>query len=68
MKIILRETRERLGVTQDDLEERSDIHRTTISRIERDVGSTSVATLTILARALGVPVTELFADGPKVAA
>lgn len=58
--LVLRKTRQALGVTQDQLEERSGVSRETISRIERDeTVSPRLSTLAALADALGVGITDL---------
>ncbi len=60
----LREVRERLAVTQVELHDRSGVSRTTISALEGGKHRANASTLRKLAKALGVPVTELTA-GPE---
>ena len=55
----LREARERLGLTQATVAQRSGIHATEISRIEAGKRDPRVSTLIRLASALGVPPGEL---------
>jgi transcriptional regulator with XRE-family HTH domain len=58
---ILRELRERSGLSQEELGERTDLHRTYISLLERGLNSPSLRTLDKLSRALGVTLTEMMA-------
>lgn len=61
--ITLRKTRDQLGVTQDQLEERSGVSRETISRIERDeTADPRTSTMKALANALGVGIDDLVHD------
>lgn len=57
--LVLRKTRDRLGVTQDQLEERSGVSRETISRIERDETDPRLSKVIAIADALGVGVDDL---------
>jgi transcriptional regulator with XRE-family HTH domain len=52
--------REELGLTQEDLAERAAIHRTYLSDIERGTRNVSVVNIELLARALGLSMSELF--------
>lgn len=54
--------RESQGITQVELADRLDIHVTNLNRIERGKSSPSTARLEQIARALGVPVSDLIAD------
>ena len=56
---ILKKARTRRKLTQAALAKRVDVDEMTISRIERGVRRPSMALLHRLAKALGVPVTEL---------
>src|SRR5688572_4278263 len=56
----IRELRERMGLTQEDLAVRSRISVSFISMIERGERSPSYETLVQLAEALEVPLSELF--------
>jgi transcriptional regulator with XRE-family HTH domain len=51
----LRRIRERAGLTQEEVAERSGVHATEVSRIERGKRDPRVSTVERLARALGVP-------------
>jgi transcriptional regulator with XRE-family HTH domain len=48
------------GLSQEDLAERSGLHRTYISGIERGIRNPTLSIILQIASALGVPVTELF--------
>jgi transcriptional regulator with XRE-family HTH domain len=50
------------GVSQEELADRSDLHRTYVSQLERGLKSPSLNTLYALAEALKVDVTELVRD------
>lgn len=52
--------RKEKGLTQEELAERLDIHETTLSRIETGVSNPSVQTLNKIAKALKIPLSELF--------
>jgi transcriptional regulator with XRE-family HTH domain len=56
---VLRAYREAAGLTQEELGEVTDLHRTYISLLERGINSPSLRTLTKLSRALGVTLTEM---------
>lgn len=63
MRLRVRELREQRGFTQVDLARRSGITRMTIWKLENgERVSTSLATLSAIARALEVPTNELFFD------
>jgi transcriptional regulator with XRE-family HTH domain len=49
------------GISQEDLAYRAKIHRTTMSEIERGVSNVSVDVVEKIARALSMPLSELFA-------
>lgn len=55
----IREKREAAGLTQGQLEERSGLPQSHISRLENGQHSPSFATLEKIAGALGIPVTDL---------
>ena len=60
---LVREVRERKGITQEELAERSGISRQTISAIENDARySAGIGTLAAIARALETKVDDLFFD------
>ena len=50
----IKHSRERLGLTQQELEQRSGVLRSLIIRVEQCVGDTSALRLKALAQALGV--------------
>lgn len=57
----VKEARETKGITQQELAERSGISRTIIAGLESGaIENTTVATLSSLARALGVSVMDIF--------
>ncbi|MBM3501310.1 MAG: helix-turn-helix transcriptional regulator [Armatimonadetes bacterium] len=56
---VLRDLRTRAGLSQEELGELTDLHRTYISQLERCLKSPSLRTLTRLAAALGVSVSEM---------
>jgi transcriptional regulator with XRE-family HTH domain len=58
----LKAKRNVLGVSQEELADRSDLHRTYVSQLERGLKSPSLSTLYALASALKVDVTELVRD------
>lgn len=56
----IRKHRERLEWTQEELAEESDTHRTYLADIERGVRNPSIETVRRLARALRIPISEIF--------
>jgi CheY-like chemotaxis protein len=56
----IRSERARLGLSQERLAERADLHRTYITDIERGARNLSLETMHRLADALGVPIESLF--------
>ena len=65
MRLRLREVRERLLVTQEELADRTGLSRTTISRLENDLQGARISTVRRLAEALGVPPEELIVWGTE---
>ena len=61
----LRERRLARHLTQAQLAEQCGLHRTFIGSVERGERNLSVLNLRIIARALRLPLAELFADGPR---
>lgn len=51
----VRALREDMGMSQEDLADRADVHRTEIGLIERGQREPRLSTVLILARALGAP-------------
>lgn len=60
MKLLLKEIREKKGITQDELAEKSGISRATISKLENEVSVFNSQTLSKLADALDTPVSKFF--------
>lgn len=63
----VRAWRGRLGISQEELAERADLHRTYVSDVERGARNLSLESITRLARALDVSVPSLFSSGIQVA-
>jgi transcriptional regulator with XRE-family HTH domain len=59
---LLRDERERAGLTADRVEERTGIHPATLSLIENAIQEPTLAQLRALARVYGVPVRSFFAQ------
>lgn len=64
----VRHFRTTLGISQEALAERSDLHRTYISGIERGERNVGLINVYRLAVALKVPASELFATADKLRA
>jgi transcriptional regulator with XRE-family HTH domain len=62
---LLKALREVRGMSQGDIEKRSGLLRVYISRVENGHTVPSIETLEKLARAMGVPMYQLFYDGEK---
>lgn len=60
----IRELRLTRGMTQEQLAEACDLHRTFIGSVERGERNVAVLNLRKIARSLRVPLTDLFADPP----
>jgi transcriptional regulator with XRE-family HTH domain len=56
----IRRRREEMGMTQEDLAERAQIHRTYVSDIERGARNVSLINIERLAIALVIPMAKLF--------
>jgi transcriptional regulator with XRE-family HTH domain len=56
----LRQRREELGWTQEQLAERCQLHRTFIGLVERGARNVSILNLRTITRALRLPLPELF--------
>lgn len=64
----VRERRGELGISQEELGFRAGIHRTYVSQLERGIKSPSLKIISLLARALNIPASELVARAEKIAA
>lgn len=59
----IRETREKIGISQEELSKTSGVSRTIISGLENGtITTTTTKTLSRIAEALGVRVSEIFFD------
>lgn len=55
----VRELREKIGISQEELAYRAELHRTYISSIERGAQNISIRNIEKLAKALGITMKEL---------
>lgn len=62
---VVRERRERAGISQEELATRSGLHRTYVSMIERGVRTASIEVVRRLAEALGVSMAELIGEAER---
>lgn len=62
----VRARRKELGLSQEGLGERADLHRTYISQVERGLKSPSLTTIEHVARVLGVRPSELVRDAERL--
>jgi transcriptional regulator with XRE-family HTH domain len=58
----VREERERLGISQEELANRAGLHRTYVGGVERGERNLGLLNLIRIARALSVPVSVLLGD------
>ena len=58
----IRKHRLKLDLSQEDLAERADIHRTYIGSVERGERNVSIDNIERIASALGIEITKLFED------
>jgi len=58
--VAVRARRKQLGISQEELAERSDLHRTYVSDVERGSRNVSLENIARLALALELPIAELF--------
>jgi DNA-binding XRE family transcriptional regulator len=56
----IKKARRELGLTQENLAEKVDMHYTTISRIETGDSNPPVQTIAKIAKALKIPLSDLF--------
>lgn len=61
----IRAERSRLGISQEELAERTGLHRTYIGSVERGERNVSVDNVERIARGLGVQPQDLLSDGGK---
>jgi transcriptional regulator with XRE-family HTH domain len=61
----VRERRLYLGMTQEELGERADLHPSYVGQIERGIKKSSLKTLALLADALGASLGELLDQSPQ---
>jgi transcriptional regulator with XRE-family HTH domain len=65
----LREARRNAGISQEELAERSDLHRTYISQLERGLKSPSLDVMVAIAKGLRMTplefVSRVFSEGSK---
>ena len=59
---VVRRHREHLGVSQEELAYRANIHRTYVSMVERGIGNPTLSVIADLAKALETTLTELARD------
>jgi transcriptional regulator with XRE-family HTH domain len=62
----VRAERERLGISQEELASRADLHRTYVGGVERGERNISLLNLLRIARALGVSPADLLEDDSKI--
>lgn len=56
----IKKARKELGITQEQLAEKVNMHYTTISRIETGDSNPPIQTIAKIAKALKIPLSELF--------
>ena len=54
--------RKQRGLSQEELAERANLHRTYISDVERGARNLSLASIVKIARALSIPCADLFSE------
>lgn len=64
--VAIRRRRERQGLSQEQLAERADLHRTYVSMVERAVRNISVDALCGIADALDLPASQLVAQAERL--
>jgi transcriptional regulator with XRE-family HTH domain len=64
----IRRRRQLRGLSQEELAERAQLHRTYVSMIERAVRNVSIDALDALAHALGVPASQLVVQAERLRA
>lgn len=58
----IKKRRSEIGISQEELAERSNLHRTYIADIERGTRNVSLENIDRLAKALNIPIATLFAN------
>ena len=61
----IKRLRQKLGLTQEDLANRSELSKGFISQLERDLTSPSIASLVDILQCLGTTLQQFFSDGAK---
>jgi transcriptional regulator with XRE-family HTH domain len=61
----IRERRVARGLTQEQLGQKCELHRTFIGSVERGERNVSILNLRVIARVLRVPLAELFPEPPR---
>lgn len=64
--VAIRKRREARGLSQEELAERADLHRTYVSMVERAVRNISVDALSGIADALGLPPSQLLQQAERL--
>lgn len=64
--VAIRRRRERQGLSQEQLAERADLHRTYVSMVERAVRNISVDSLSGIADALELPTSQLIQQAERM--
>lgn len=60
--LAIKERRQELGISQEELAERASLHRTYVSDIERGTRNVSIENIAKLAKALNISISALFAN------
>jgi transcriptional regulator with XRE-family HTH domain len=58
----IKRARQKVGLSLTELAEATGLHRTAIARVEREGQDVKASTVALIAKALGVPVCELFEE------
>lgn len=61
LSLAIKQRRQELGMSQETLAEQAGLHRTYIGDIERGLRNVSLKSIEKLAKALQIPISELFA-------
>ena len=62
----VRSIRQSQGLSQEDLADKAQLHRTYISSVERGQRNVGLDNIHAIARALGVTASDLFGEDPRV--